>query len=143
METTMKHEGLSEILAKHKLWLEVKEGGARADLRGANLSEADLRGANLSGANLRWADLSWANLSGATIHEGYTIKGKVHQLTNVGSEGGTLIIADCEEGWYFNRGCFRGGKDEFLEAVEKTHGDNKHGRFYKKIVEIYTGDNDD
>jgi len=77
-------------------------------------------------------------LTGAKIHRNYTIKGKLYQLTNVGSENGNLFIADCEEGWYFNRGCFRGGKDEFLEAVKKTHGKNKHAKFYKKIVKLYT-----
>ena len=102
------------------------------------MSRADLSGANLSGADLSGANLSGAYLSGAKIHKNYTIQGKLYQLTNVGSENGTLIIADCEEGWYFNRGCFKGGKDEFLKAVEDTHGDNKHGKFYKKIVELYT-----
>ena len=99
---------------------------------------ANLSGANLSGAYLRGAYLGEADLRGALIHENYTIKGKLYQLTNVGSEDGTLIIADCEEGWFFNRGCFGGGKDEFLEAVNNKHGKNKHAKFYKKIVKLYT-----
>ena len=55
-------EELEVFLRKHKLWLENKKGGERADLSGADLSEADLSGANLSGA-----DLSGANLSGADL----------------------------------------------------------------------------
>jgi hypothetical protein len=109
-----------------------------AYLTGAYLSRADLSGADLTGADLSGADLREADLTGAKIHRNYTIKGKLYQLTNVGSENGNLFIADCEEGWYFNRGCFRGGKDEFLEAVKKTHGKNKHAKFYKKIVKLYT-----
>ncbi len=68
---------LKEILRKHTLWVECKEGGERAnllgaDLRGAHLREADLRGANLLGADLlgahlREADLRGANLVGANL----------------------------------------------------------------------------
>jgi uncharacterized protein YjbI with pentapeptide repeats len=67
---------LKEVLRKHSLWLLGEEGGERANLIRANLSEAYLRGAdlsganliraNLSGANLREADLRLANLSGPT-----------------------------------------------------------------------------
>lgn len=63
---------LQKVLEKHAMWLSDKEGGERADLRGAdlrwanlrwaNLRDADLRDANLRGANLSRADLSWANL---------------------------------------------------------------------------------
>ena len=38
-----------------------------ADLRGANLSGANLGGADLSGAYLRWANLRWADLRGANL----------------------------------------------------------------------------
>ena len=56
------HEELEALLRKHKLWLENKVGGEKADLRWANLSWADLRGADLRGA-----DLSEANLRGADL----------------------------------------------------------------------------
>lgn len=58
----MIQETLNEILEKHKLWLEGKEDGVKADLR-----EADLRGANLRDANLYGADLRRANLRGANL----------------------------------------------------------------------------
>ena len=70
-------EELAEILRKHELWLEDKDGGerailGRANLRGANLfranlSRADLERANLIGANLSRADLERANLIGANL----------------------------------------------------------------------------
>ena len=87
-------EELEIFLRKHKLWLDDKDGGvranlweadlrganlceadlsradlSRADLRGANLCEADLRGANLCEADLRGADLSRADLRGADLCE--------------------------------------------------------------------------
>lgn len=72
----MTQEELNEVLEKHKLWLDCKEGGVsggvRADLRYANLSyanlsRADLRNANLRDANLYGADLSYANLREANL----------------------------------------------------------------------------
>ena len=60
-------EELREVLRKHKLWLDKKEGGERADLSWSDLSWSDLSGANLSGANLRGADLSEANLGRADL----------------------------------------------------------------------------
>ena len=40
-------EELNSILEKHKMWLDNKPGGERADLYNADLSGADLRGAKL------------------------------------------------------------------------------------------------
>ena len=45
-------EKLNTILQKHKLWLDNKEGGERANLMSADLRCTDLSGANLSGADL-------------------------------------------------------------------------------------------
>jgi uncharacterized protein YjbI with pentapeptide repeats len=66
------YEELKEILDLHKKWLNDDEGGARADLRyadlsSANLRYADLRYADLRSANLRYADLSSANLRYADL----------------------------------------------------------------------------
>ena len=63
----MTKEKLNEILQKHKLWLEDKDGGEKADLSSANLSSADLSSANLSCADLRFANLSSADLSSANL----------------------------------------------------------------------------
>ena len=57
---------LKKILDEHLLWLN-GEGGSRADLRDANLSDADLRCANLRNADLRGANLSDANLRNADL----------------------------------------------------------------------------
>ena len=63
----MTKEKLVDILQKHKLWLEGKPAGERANLSCANLSSANLRSANLSSANLSSAKLSCANLSYANL----------------------------------------------------------------------------
>ncbi len=128
---------------------------SHANLRGAHLCDADLEGANLEGANLegavliwarlcktdlrkadlRKADLSEANLEGATIADGYTLTSRrLHQISGVGSEDGTLELYHCHQGWYVMRGCFSGSLPEFLAAVEKTHGDNELGKQYRAIV---------
>ena len=57
---------LKKILDEHLLWLN-GEGGSRADLRNADLSNADLFGANLRNADLSNADLFGANLRGANL----------------------------------------------------------------------------
>lgn len=72
-------EELNNILEKHKMWLDNKPGGERADLYKADLSGADLSGAdlykvNLRGANLHRANLSEANLGGANLHESGLIR---------------------------------------------------------------------
>ena len=78
MRTISKDE-LSEILSKHKIWLNKEVGGIRADLRGADLSranlsravlcEADLREADLCEADLSWAVLCEADLRGADLYK--------------------------------------------------------------------------
>lgn len=75
---------LQEILRRHGMWLRGEVGGARAnlreadlcdvdlsgeDLRGADISGADLRGADFRKADLRKANLSKTNLSEADLRE--------------------------------------------------------------------------
>ena len=65
----MTREEIKKVLDLHEKWLNNKEGGQKADFRGANLSGANLRRANLSGADLSGANLSGANLSGADLSD--------------------------------------------------------------------------
>jgi hypothetical protein len=91
----MEKAKLDEILANHKKWLE-GNGGERADLRYADLSEADLREAALSNADLRGADLSEANLRNADL--------SFAALSNADLRGADLSGADfdysCFPLWY-------------------------------------------
>ena len=58
---------LDEVLRLHKLWINHKAGGKRANLRYADLTGADLRSANLRYADLIYADLTGADLAGADL----------------------------------------------------------------------------
>jgi len=46
------------------------------------------------------------------------------------------IITICKKQNKIMTGCFCGSKDEFLIAVQKTHGDNKHAQNYKKLIDF-------
>ena len=63
----MDSEQLKDILTKHRAWVNDENGGVRADLKRAVLSNADLRGADLSDADLRRAVLSDADLRRAKL----------------------------------------------------------------------------
>ena len=63
----MTQEKIQEIFEKHKLWMDSKNGGERADLSSADLRHVDLEGEDLSHANLSHANLSYANLSYANL----------------------------------------------------------------------------
>src|SRR5258705_12298803 len=65
----IKHNGKSlvEILEAHERFFSGKDGGTRADLTGADLSNADLSGANLSGAILRNANREGCDLRKANV----------------------------------------------------------------------------
>lgn len=72
LEKVIRAIDLKQILDQHAAWLHDPNTGARADLRGADLSEVNLvdaclREANLHGADLRDADLRWADLRGADL----------------------------------------------------------------------------
>ena len=91
---------LKKILDEHLLWLN-GEGGSRADLRGANLSDAnlsnaDLRGANLSDADLRNADLFGANLRDANLSDADLRGANLSDanLSNADLRGANLSDAD-------------------------------------------------
>ena len=65
----MNSEEIKNVLNLHQKWINVEEGGERADLRGTDLSEANLRWANLRGINLRGTDLRGAKLSEADLRD--------------------------------------------------------------------------
>ena len=65
---------LEEILAKHKVWVQSPQEGARAnfsgmDLSGVNFRERNLAGADFSFARVHRADFSRARLTAANFHE--------------------------------------------------------------------------
>lgn len=58
-------------------------------------------------------------------------------ILDIGSERGCLTIhSDSKIGVRVTRGCFTGSIEEFLSAVEKTHGDNLYGKIYRAVIEM-------
>lgn len=109
-----------------------------ADLRGANLRGANLGGANLRGAYLYGADLRGANLRGANLRDEIKLLSgdSIFRISDIGSRMGTTFAYNTDKGIYVKCGCFFGTLDEFDAKVEQTHGDNKHGKVYKAVIEV-------
>ena len=87
---------LNKVLELHKMWMNGKEGGVRADLSDADLSYAHLRNANLRDANLSCADLSCADLRDANLR-GANLRGvnlKYANLRYADLSGANLRSAD-------------------------------------------------
>ena len=104
-----------------------------ANLYGANLGGANLYGANLGGADLRGANLYGANLGGADLGKSFgKLEGKrpFFQCGPIGSRSDYLLAFKTDKGIVIKAGCFTGFIDDFAKAVEKTHGDNDHGKEY-------------
>ena len=90
----MDKQKLKEVLADHVKWLN-SDGGSRADLRGAVLSDADLSRAVLSRADLRGADLSDADLSDADLRgadlSGAVLRGAEGLAFQIPQEGELIV----------------------------------------------------
>ena len=147
-------EKLQEIIESHGRWLRNAEGGERADLRSADLSDAylsgadlsganlggaylsgaNLRSADLSGANLRSADLSGANLGGADLSganlggaylSGANLDKTYYQVVRIGSRQGTTTY--CVDDDNVLCGCWNNYKGGTLEEF-KTRVESVYGR---------------
>ncbi len=87
-----------------------------------------------------WAKIGESTIigAGARIGEGAKIENNADILTvsPIGSRGDALTIWRHQDGSLCaSTGCFTGTLTEFAQKVEKTHGDNVHGRAYKKQIE--------
>jgi len=148
----MNTDEIKIILEKHAAWLRDDPIGERANLRGADLSGANLSGANLSGADLSRANLSeaylrgaylrGANLSGAHL-EGANLRGanlrgakNIFSIGPGGSRSDMLHAVRHETCVMIFTGCFGDSLEVFAAEVEKTHGDNKHGKYYRAVIEM-------
>ena len=107
-------------MRKYKAWLDGETGGEIA-----NLIDADLRGADLYGADLRGANLRGADLYGAK---------DILSIGPGGSRGDMLYAVRWDDGLRIKAGCFWGTLAEFEAAVQSTHGDNQHGKYYRAVI---------
>jgi hypothetical protein len=99
---------LKMILELHGKWLRKEDGGARADLTYANLTDANLRGADLTDADLRDANLTYANLTDADLRRA-DLRGA--NLTDANLIGADLARADLR------------GVDPKIAKTEEIRGD--------------------
>ena len=126
----MEKKKLDEILKKHAVWLDNKDGGKRADLRDADLRDADLRDADLRDANLRCADLTGTFLRGADL-SGAAFDDHIVCLDRIGSEKRrTTYNATKDIVWC---GCFRGTFEEWVAKIRATYPDENN--VYRKEYE--------
>ena len=107
-----------EVLQRHAKWLKNKEGGEKANLRGADLRDANLRDADLRDADLRGA------------------AGKILSFGPIGSRQGITYVTKTERTIHVRCGCFYGTLEEFAAKVEEEHGDSQHGKSYKAAIEF-------
>ena len=115
---------------------------ARANLDGANLVGANLVGANLVGANLARASLDGANLArasldGANLDNDEKLIGEnpIWMAGPMGSRNAYLAVHRTDQGLRVRAGCFFGAAGGFLEAVARTHGDNRHAVNYRAAID--------
>jgi hypothetical protein len=92
----MNTDDLKEAIRLHGMWLRNEDGGVKANLSKANLSEANLSKANLSGVILYGANLSGvilygADLSGANLRKANLSKAN---LSKANLSGADLSCAD-------------------------------------------------
>jgi hypothetical protein len=62
----------------------------------------------------------------------------LYQAGPLGSRDAFITAFKCEAGFKVATGCFLGTPEEFMAAVAKTHGDNKHARLYRAFIETAT-----
>ena len=87
-----------------------------------------------------------AKVSGnAWVHGNARISKSVHIIKTsdyitigpIGSRNAFLTIIKKDN--YVSTGCFSGTKEEFLDQVEKTHGDNEFAKAYQKAITYVFG----
>lgn len=62
---------------------------------------------------------------------------KTNQYTCIGPVGSRdSYITICRASDQVMTGCFTGTREQFLAAVQETHGDNEHAVIYRKIISM-------
>ena len=126
------------------------------DIPSAGVNAGDIGGWIESDSNLSHSGNAWvgddARVSGSAWVSGNArvsgdawVVGDAHINSNkdfivigpIGSRNGfTTFYKNKDENVCVRCGCFSGTVDEFLAAVQKTHGDNRFGREYRIAAEL-------
>jgi hypothetical protein len=107
----MTQQELDEIVERHGLWLNHKEGGARADFSGKDIRYLDLSGRNLWGAHFREMILVGVSFNGTNL--GYTDFRRAY-IESTDFIGARLGYASFRHA-YFNRVDFSSASCGFID----------------------------
>ena len=98
----------------------------------SNVNSGDLGGYICDYENLSQYGDAW-------VYGDARVYGQISIITilDIGRDRGCLTMhLDSKIGVRVTRGCFTGTIEEFLSAVEKTHGDNMYGKIYRTAIEM-------
>ena len=101
------------------------------------VKEGELGGYIEEEKNLSQSGNAWV-YGNAEVYGNARVSGdaEVMWISKIGSRLGTTTIFRTKVGVSVSCGCFFGTLEEFSESVEKSHGDNDHGKQYKLLIEM-------
>ena len=126
-----------ELTSNFKLCFGRKLFQIRALISFGGVEAGDLGGWIESEDNLAQDGNAWV-YGDARVYGDAEVRGnaEVMWISKIGSRNDTTTFFKTRIGIGVTCGCFFGTIDEFAERVEKTHGDNEHGRAYKLAIEL-------
>ena len=113
---------IKQTLADHALWLR-SEGGARANLYEADLSEANLR---------------WADLSGATVREGLTLGRNIGHASRGDQYTFYAFESSADEPFIF-AGCRAMLRSEYEAHIEKEYPNTAKAKATRACLDYVCG----
>jgi len=154
MKIEIKHRYTDSVIWTCEDAIDFRDALQKAAVLKVNLSGSDLSGSDLSGSDLSYSDLSYSDLSGSDLSysnlSGSNLRGSdlsgsnygdskiksILQTGPIGSRKDYSVCYNTDNGLIVHVGCFRDTMEKFKEAVEKTHGESKHGRDYRAWINL-------
>ena len=108
------------------------------DIPSAGVNAGDIGGWIESDSNLSHSGNAWVSGDAWVVGDAHINSNKDFIVIGpIGSRNGfTTFYKNKDENVCVRCGCFSGTVDEFLAAVQKTHGDNRFGREYRLAAEL-------
>lgn len=108
------------------------------DIPSAGVNAGDIGGWIESDSNLSHSGNAWVSGDAWVVGDAHINSNKDFIVIGpIGSRNGfTTFYKNKDENVCVRCGCFSGTVDEFLEAVQETHGDNRFGREYRIAAEL-------
>lgn len=108
------------------------------DIPSAGVNAGDIGGWIESDSNLSNSGDAWVGGNARVGDDAHINSNKDFIVIGpIGSRNGfTTFYKNKDENVCVRCGCFSGTVDEFLAAVQKTHGDNQYGKEYKLAAQL-------